>query len=212
MQVVEGIELDDDTFSKQQREGVLDAANNRENVLATPPLTLSMNIQQDRAGRVQNIDDDDIGFVDGEEDEEGDCGDTYSMDTDNLDGKDQLSSRKNALGYGNNNNRQTTLLDDNSLDDSDLMSSIDNHTELITYEQREQFLISKLKIPEKWINEGKAVLARSLGMVEEETWYLIKAGDHKRAHSLLVDTIAPSAIINGKCRLFSPWSIIELLF
>ena len=73
---------------------------------------------------------------------------------------------------------------------------IETYQQLLTYEEQENFLIKKLKIPETWINESKAVLARSLNMVEAEAWYLIKAGDLNRAHNLLLETIAPNAIIN----------------
>lgn len=35
--------------------------------------------------------------------------------------------------------------------------------------------------------------------VDEEAWYLLKAGELSRAHTLIVDTIAPNSIINGVC-------------
>lgn len=34
--------------------------------------------------------------------------------------------------------------------------------------------------------------------IDEEAWYLLKAGEFNRAHMLIVDTIAPNSIINGK--------------
>nr|XP_053652021.1 nuclear pore complex protein Nup98-Nup96-like [Cherax quadricarinatus] len=64
------------------------------------------------------------------------------------------------------------------------------------YAMREDFVITKLSIPKKWIHQAKATKARSLNMVDEEAWYLLKAGDYNRAHMLIVDTIAPNSIIN----------------
>nr|XP_045624502.1 nuclear pore complex protein Nup98-Nup96-like isoform X1 [Procambarus clarkii]XP_045624503.1 nuclear pore complex protein Nup98-Nup96-like isoform X1 [Procambarus clarkii]XP_045624504.1 nuclear pore complex protein Nup98-Nup96-like isoform X1 [Procambarus clarkii]XP_045624506.1 nuclear pore complex protein Nup98-Nup96-like isoform X1 [Procambarus clarkii]XP_045624507.1 nuclear pore complex protein Nup98-Nup96-like isoform X1 [Procambarus clarkii]XP_045624508.1 nuclear pore complex protein N len=64
------------------------------------------------------------------------------------------------------------------------------------YAMQEDFVISKLSIPKKWIHQAKATKARSLNMVDEEAWYLLKAGEYNRAHMLIVDTIAPNSIIN----------------
>ncbi|XP_042235081.1 nuclear pore complex protein Nup98-Nup96-like isoform X2 [Homarus americanus] len=64
------------------------------------------------------------------------------------------------------------------------------------YASREEFVTTKLSIPNKWIHQAKATKARSLNMVDEEAWYLLKAGEYNRAHMLIVDTIAPNSIIN----------------
>ncbi|XP_071536079.1 nuclear pore complex protein Nup98-Nup96-like [Panulirus ornatus] len=64
------------------------------------------------------------------------------------------------------------------------------------YSMREDFVINKLGIPKKWIHQAKATRARSLDMIDEEAWYLLKAGEYNRAHMLIVDTIAPNSIIN----------------
>lgn len=125
--------------------------------------------------------DDDVGFVDGDDD--------TSMDTDvTRRGVDQ-GPRSPAL-----DTVTETMADDDEEEDIELADFGD----LSSFESREEFLVKHLKIPEQWINESKAVLARSLDMTEEEAWYLIKAGNLDRAHKLLIDTIAPNAIINGE--------------
>ena len=64
------------------------------------------------------------------------------------------------------------------------------------YKSRESFILEQLKVPIKWLYEAKATKARSLKLIDEEAWYLLKAGDYNRAHTLVIDTIAPNAIIN----------------
>ncbi|KAK7077511.1 Nuclear pore complex protein Nup98-Nup96 [Halocaridina rubra] len=64
------------------------------------------------------------------------------------------------------------------------------------YAIKEQFVIEELHIPQKWIHQSKAIKARVLNLIDEEAWYLLKAGDYNRAHMLIVDTIAPNSIIN----------------
>ena len=147
VEVQEGIELHDDTFQKLAELKQLDGE-----------------ITNGEAMDAEEEEEEDVGFVDGEEN---------SMDASDA-----------AL-----NSDPGRIIDD----ESDME---DNSTELTSYEKREKFLLTKLKVPEKWINECKAILARSLGMEEAEAWYLIKAGDLKAAHRLLVKTIAPTAIIS----------------
>ncbi|CAL4157099.1 unnamed protein product, partial [Meganyctiphanes norvegica] len=62
--------------------------------------------------------------------------------------------------------------------------------------EAEEFLTVHLRIPDKWLFEAKATVARSLHMMDDEAWYLLKSGNFNRAHKLIVDTIAPSAVIN----------------
>ncbi|XP_063884197.1 nuclear pore complex protein Nup98-Nup96-like isoform X2 [Scylla paramamosain] len=64
------------------------------------------------------------------------------------------------------------------------------------YARQEAFVQERLRLPRKWIHEAKATRARTLGLVDEEAWYLLKAGDLNSAHTLIVDTIAPNSIIN----------------
>lgn len=64
------------------------------------------------------------------------------------------------------------------------------------YSRQETFVLERLRLPRKWIHEAKATRARTLGLVDEEAWYLLKAGDLNAAHTLIVDTIAPNSIIN----------------
>lgn len=64
------------------------------------------------------------------------------------------------------------------------------------YSMRERFVLEKLRVPQKWLHQAKATKARTLDMVDEEAWYLLKAGEYNRAHVLIVDTIAPNSIIN----------------
>lgn len=66
----------------------------------------------------------------------------------------------------------------------------------LKYNMQEHFVIEELRIPKKWIHRAKATRARSLNMIDEEAWYLLKAGDYNEAHVLIVDTIAPNSIIN----------------
>ncbi|XP_066985536.1 nuclear pore complex protein Nup98-Nup96 isoform X4 [Macrobrachium rosenbergii] len=66
----------------------------------------------------------------------------------------------------------------------------------LKYNMKENFIVEELHIPQKWIYEAKAIKARVLNMVDEEAWYLLKAGDYNRAHMLIVDTIAPNSIVN----------------
>uniref|UniRef100_A0A6A7FXC8 Nuclear pore complex protein Nup98-Nup96 n=2 Tax=Hirondellea gigas TaxID=1518452 RepID=A0A6A7FXC8_9CRUS len=176
VQIVEGIESEDDTFVRmKERQRISD-----QQVVAAQTMEVTGALDDEQQQPQANMDEDDVGFVDG---------DDNSMDTD-------LTRR---------NEQQTTTPQpaENNPADEDSQCNVsfnDNENEinfdLSSYLSQEEFLIAKLRIPEKWINESKAILARSLGMVEEEAWYLIKAGDLTRAHALLIETIAPTAIIN----------------
>ncbi|XP_050720849.1 nuclear pore complex protein Nup98-Nup96-like isoform X5 [Eriocheir sinensis] len=64
------------------------------------------------------------------------------------------------------------------------------------YMRQEEFVVGRLGLPRQWLHQAKATRARALGMVDEEAWYLLKAGELSRAHTLIVDTIAPNSIIN----------------
>lgn len=175
VEVLEGIEQHDDFYIKLQQSAAALGAN--------LPAEATSQHRQGHGGHEEEhgdaIDEDDVGFVDGEDD-------------DSMDAVDEVEHRPvSAL----ETERYPAL--DACLED-DVPVDVSRQPRLETYEEQEQFLLERLQVPERWVNDCKAVLARSLGLVEEEAWYLIKAGDFRRAHTLLVDTIAPSAIINGE--------------
>ncbi|KAA0188300.1 hypothetical protein HAZT_HAZT005858 [Hyalella azteca] len=178
VQIVEGIEKEDDSFTKLYKK-MLAARNASENIKAGARDVTNVGQYDMEMTNVVGRDhpdpamDDDVGFVDGD--------DEISMDTD-------ITRRAPRTPSADVNADE--VIDD--VDDS----VVQDFGDLDSYEERESFIINLLKVPEQWINESKAILARSLDMFEEEAWYLIKAGDLDRAHKLLIDTIAPNAIIN----------------
>ncbi|CAO1638569.1 unnamed protein product [Sympodiomycopsis kandeliae] len=72
-----------------------------------------------------------------------------------------------------------------------------------------EFLTGKLKIPHSWIYEAEAIRARSVGDRFSEFQLLIKAGMYTEAHRVVVNRLAPEAIIRGDVdmilSLFSPF-------
>lgn len=62
--------------------------------------------------------------------------------------------------------------------------------------EREAFLYKKLKIPEEWIFEAKAIKAHFLGQPAEEAWFLLKAGLWSKSHTIIITHLASDAIIN----------------
>lgn len=90
-------------------------------------------------------------------------------------------------------------------------------------EEREEFLVEKLKIPVEWIAEAKALCAATAGKRGDQVcdiflrplwsqdkvvvcpfkaWYLIKAKLYSEAHDIIVKWIAPDAIINADYEFF----------
>ncbi|XP_076068248.1 nuclear pore complex protein Nup98-96 [Oratosquilla oratoria] len=61
---------------------------------------------------------------------------------------------------------------------------------------REEFVTERLGVPKQWIDQAKAIKARTLKLTDDEAWYLLEASDYNEAHRIIVNTIAPSAIIN----------------
>lgn len=69
-------------------------------------------------------------------------------------------------------------------------------SEDIDYLEKEEFVINKLGISEKWIYWAKSVRAGSIGDYYEQVTYLIKAKQWPQAHEILMQYIVPDAIIN----------------
>lgn len=65
------------------------------------------------------------------------------------------------------------------------------------YNAKESFIVNQLGIPEKWIYWAKAVRAGALKQYREQADYLLKAKQWALAHKIIMDHIAPDAIING---------------
>ncbi|KAG8180121.1 hypothetical protein JTE90_012136 [Oedothorax gibbosus] len=63
-------------------------------------------------------------------------------------------------------------------------------------ETKEKFLTERLKVPENWLFEAKAIKANTSGKKAEEAWYLLKAGSWSKSHQIVIKNLAPSAIIN----------------
>lgn len=66
------------------------------------------------------------------------------------------------------------------------------------YKRKESFIINQLGIPEKWIYWAKAVRAGASKQYREQADYLLKAKQWAHAHEVIMEHIAPDAIINGK--------------
>lgn len=69
------------------------------------------------------------------------------------------------------------------------------------YRQKEIFIVNELGIPEKWIYWAKAVKAGTFKLYREQADYLLKAKQWALAHKVIMEHIAPDAIINGKLLL-----------
>lgn len=64
------------------------------------------------------------------------------------------------------------------------------------YMKKEEFVVNKLQISDKWINWAKAIKAGAMGDYHEQVMYLIKAKLWPQAHDILMQYIVPDAIIN----------------
>lgn len=77
------------------------------------------------------------------------------------------------------------------------------------YLEKERFITSDLKIPEKWIYWAKAVRAGALNKHRAQAEYLLRAKQWAMAHEVVMNHIAPDAIING---MFSANIVVSNLF
>lgn len=66
------------------------------------------------------------------------------------------------------------------------------------YLSKENFIVNVLGVPEKWINWAKAVRAGAIRKHHAQADYLLKAKQWALAHEVIIEHIAPDAIINGK--------------
>lgn len=65
------------------------------------------------------------------------------------------------------------------------------------YFKKESFIVNQLGIPEKWIFWAKAVRAGAQKNYHAQADYLLKAKQWAFAHEVIMNGIAPDAIING---------------
>ncbi|KAK3588728.1 hypothetical protein CHS0354_019194 [Potamilus streckersoni] len=65
-----------------------------------------------------------------------------------------------------------------------------------SYLSKENFLKEKLKIPVEWIHHAKALRARHEGKPQDEAYHLLKAGLWNQSHMIIIEHIAPDAIIS----------------
>lgn len=70
------------------------------------------------------------------------------------------------------------------------------------YLQRESFVVNELGVPEKWIFWAKAVRAGAQKNYHAQADYLLRARQWAAAHEVIMDHIAPDAIINGESPCF----------
>jgi len=63
-------------------------------------------------------------------------------------------------------------------------------------EAREAWILDTLAVPEAWLAKAKAVLARVEDNQEELAKQLLKAHDWKEAHKVIVEELAPAAILS----------------
>lgn len=59
----------------------------------------------------------------------------------------------------------------------------------------EEYLAHTLLIPQQWVHESKAAKLASEGDAYGEYHELIRAGAYHRAHRVLIDKLAPEAVI-----------------
>lgn len=70
------------------------------------------------------------------------------------------------------------------------------------YLEKEYFIVNRLGLPKKWIYWAKAVRAGAMGKHHIQADYLLRAKQWSLAHDVIMQYIAPNAVINGKinCR------------
>lgn len=66
------------------------------------------------------------------------------------------------------------------------------------YIKLENFIVDKLGIPETWIYYAKAVRAGCQRRFDDQAKFLLHAKEWNLAHEVIVNHIAPDAILNGK--------------
>lgn len=66
------------------------------------------------------------------------------------------------------------------------------------YNQKEEFVLFDLGIPEKWIFWAKAVRAGAFHNYHIQAKYLLKARQWSQAHDIIMQHVAPDAINNDK--------------
>jgi hypothetical protein len=64
--------------------------------------------------------------------------------------------------------------------------------------EKETFLVDKLKVPAEWIYEYKALRAKYEHLSENQLKLLLKAHKFNEAHSLLIELLAPDLFIKRK--------------
>lgn len=70
-------------------------------------------------------------------------------------------------------------------------------------DEREKFLVEKLKVPAEWIFEKKALRAKYENSNENQLKLLLKAHKWNEAHTLLIDQIAPDLFLKRKLKLLN---------
>lgn len=66
------------------------------------------------------------------------------------------------------------------------------------YLEKEDFIVNRLGVPNKWIYWAKAVRAGAMGKHHIQADYLLRAKQWSLAHDVIMQYIAPNAVINGK--------------
>lgn len=72
----------------------------------------------------------------------------------------------------------------------------------VTYSEKEAFVIDELMVPRSWIYWAKSVRAGAMNKHHAQADYLLRAGQWSLAHEIIMQHIAPDAIINGKFSVF----------
>jgi nuclear pore complex protein Nup98-Nup96 len=71
-----------------------------------------------------------------------------------------------------------------------------NCTSSIVFDDKEKFLSEVMSIPNQWLYDAKALRAKYERLHENEAYLLIKASRWNQAHSIILDLIAPTHLIN----------------
>ena len=66
--------------------------------------------------------------------------------------------------------------------------------------EKESFLIEKLKVPAEWVYDYKANRAKYEGLHENQLRLLLKAHRWNEAHSVLIDNLAPEFFLKSEIR------------
>uniref|UniRef100_A0A1B6CZW3 Nuclear pore complex protein Nup98-Nup96 n=2 Tax=Clastoptera arizonana TaxID=38151 RepID=A0A1B6CZW3_9HEMI len=94
---------------------------------------------------------------------------------------------------------------------SAVLDVLGRHISLSEFEEKEKFLIEKLKIPEQWIYQAKTTLALSFGEHKLAAVLLTKAKRWNESHSVIMEHIIAQAVIDEKydyiASLLQPFTI-----